>query len=261
MNSKEYIESGILELYVFGKLTDDEIAEVNQMATQQPEVKEEITAIERAVINLSYGIAPHLSAANFDKIKHQLLEKQKVIQMQTRTPWTQYMGWAAAAVFVLGMGVQFYKLNESNSIIDNLAVERTKLQESVVDLELKNKESDEVLAVLRDNGSVSVALAGQQVNPTAYAKAYYNKTTKAVYIDASGLPEPPKGMVYQVWALQLEPILTPTSIGLLDTYASSATKVIKVDNAEAPQAFGITLEPAGGSAGPTMEQLYTLGKV
>ena len=261
MNSKEYIESGILELYVFGKLTDEEMAEVSQMAIQHPEVKDEITAIERAVINLSYGIAPHLSAANFDKIRNQLLEKQKVVQIQTKTPWTQYMGWAAAAVFVLGMGIQFYKLNESNSIIDNLAVERTKLQESVVDLELKNKESDEVLAVLRDNGSVSVALAGQQVNPNAFAKAYYNKTTKAVYIDASGLPEPPKGMVYQVWALQLEPILTPTSIGLLDTYASSKTKVIKVDNAEAPQAFGITLEPAGGSAGPTMEQLYTLGKV
>ena len=261
MNSKEYIESGILELYVFGKLTDEEMAEVSQMAIQHPEVKDEITAIERAVINLSYGIAPHLSAANFDKIRNQLLEKQKVVQIQTKTPWTQYMGWAAAAVFVLGMGIQFYKLNESNSIIDNLAVERTKLQESVVDLELKNKESDEVLAVVRDNGSVSVALAGQQVNPNAFAKAYYNKTTKAVYIDASGLPEPPKGMVYQVWALQLEPILTPTSIGLLDTYASSKTKVIKVDNAEAPQAFGITLEPAGGSAGPTMEQLYTLGKV
>lgn len=261
MNSKEYIESGILELYVFGKLTDEEMAEVSQMATQYPEVQEEITAIERAVINLSYGIAPHLSAANFDKIRDQLIEKQKMVQLQPKKPLTQYMGWAAAAVFVLGMGVQFYKLNESNSIIDNLAVERTKLQESVVDLELKNKESDEVLAVLRDNGSVSVALAGQQVNPDAFAKAYYNKTTKAVYIDASGLPEPPKGMVYQVWALQLEPILTPTSIGLLDTYATSTTKVIKVDNAEAPQAFGITLEPAGGSAGPTMEQLYTLGKV
>lgn len=261
MNSKEYIESGILELYVFGKLTDAEMAEVSQMASQYPEVKDEITAIERAVINLSYGIAPHLSAANFDKIRNQLLDKQKVVQLQPKTPWTQYMGWVAAAVFVLGMGVQFYKLNESNSIINNLAVERTKLQESVVDLELKTKESDEVLAILRDNGSVSVALAGQQVNPNAFAKAYYNKTTKAVYIDASGLPEPPKGMVYQVWALQLEPILTPTSIGLLDTYATSTTKVIKVENAEAPQAFGITLEPAGGSAGPTMEQLYTLGKV
>ena len=94
-----------------------------------------------------------------------------------------------------------------------------------------------------------------------YAKAYYNKNTKEVYIDASGLPEPPKGMVYQVWSLQLEPVLTPTSIGLLDSYATSSTKVIKVENAESPQAFGITLEPAGGSASPTLEQLYTLGKV
>ena len=72
---------------------------------------------------------------------------------------------------------------------------------------------------------------------------------------------PPEGMVYQVWALQLEPVLTPTSIGLLETYAESTTKVIKVDNANEAQAFGITLEPAGGSPSPTLEQLYTLGKV
>ena len=88
-----------------------------------------------------------------------------------------------------------------------------------------------------------------------------DKNTKEVYIDASGLPTPPEGMVYQVWALKLEPVLTPTSIGLLDSYATSTTKVIKVENANEAQAFGITLEPAGGSAGPTMEQLYTLGKV
>ena len=238
MNSREYIESGILELYVFGKLSDEEIAEVNQMAAQYPEVKEEITAIEKAVINLSYGIAPHLSATNFEKIRNQLLEKQKVIQMKPKNAITQYMGWVAAAVFVLGMGIQFYKLNESNSAIDALSLEKSNLQESVVDLELKKKESESVLAVLRDTSNVAVALAGQQVAPNAYAKAYYNKNTKEVYIDASGLPT-----------------------GLLDSYATSTTKVIKVENANEAQAFGITLEPAGGSAGPTMEQLYTLGKV
>jgi hypothetical protein len=43
---------------------------------------------------------------------------------------------------------------------------------------------------------------------------YWNKV---VYVDAAGLPEPPKGMVYQVWALKLNP-LTPTSIGLLDKF-------------------------------------------
>lgn len=67
-------------------------------------------------------------------------------------------------------------------------------------------------------------------------------------------------MVYQVWALKLNP-LTPTSIGLLDNFDSNNQKIFAVDNAESAEAFGITLEPAGGSLTPTMEQLYTLGKV
>ena len=261
MNSREYIESGILELYVFGKLSDEEIAEVNQMATQYPEVREEIKAIESAVINLSHSIAPHLSATNFGKIRAELLGRSKVIEMKPKTNWAQYTGWVAAAVLVVGFGLQFYKLNQTNETLNNVSTEKNLLQESIVDLELKKKESEEVLAILRDTSNIAVALAGQQVAPEAFAKAYYNKTTKTVYIDASGLPEPPKGMVYQVWSLQLEPVLTPTSIGLLDSYATSSTKVIKVENAESPQAFGITLEPAGGSASPTLEQLYTLGKV
>ena len=261
MNSREYIESGILELYVFGKLSEEQIAEVNQMAAQYPEVKEEIKAIEKAVINLSYSVAPHLSATNFEKIRAELLGRNKVIEMKPRSNWAQYTGWIAAAVLVVGFGLQFYKLNQTNETLNNVSTEKNLLQESIVDLELKKKESEEVLAILRDTSNISITLAGQQVAPEAFAKAYYNKTTKTVYIDASGLPEPPKGMVYQVWSLQLEPVLTPTSIGLLDSYATSSTKVIKVENAESPQAFGITLEPAGGSASPTLEQLYTLGKV
>jgi hypothetical protein len=43
-----------------------------------------------------------------------------------------------------------------------------------------------------------VALGGQAVAPTSSAKVYWNKETELFYIDAAGLPEPPKGMVYQV---------------------------------------------------------------
>ena len=113
---------------------------------------------------------------------------------------------------------------------------------------------------MRDTKNTVVALGGQAVAPESSAKVYWNTETKAVYVDASGLPEPPKGMVYQVWALKLNP-LTPTSIGLLDNFKENAQKIFAVDNAAEAEAFGITLEPAGGSLTPTMEQLYTLGKV
>ncbi len=57
------------------------------------------------------------------------------------------------------------------------------------------------------------------------------------------------------------PQLTPTSIGLLVDFKGNNSKVFAVDKTSGAEAFGITLEPAGGSASPTMEQLYTLGKV
>jgi anti-sigma-K factor RskA len=63
-----------------------------------------------------------------------------------------------------------------------------------------------------------------------------------------------------VWALKLTP-LTPTSIGLLENFDANSQKMFAVNNIGEAEAFGITLEPAGGSLTPTMEQLYTLGKV
>jgi hypothetical protein len=52
---------------------------------------------------------------------------------------------------------------------------------------------------VRDVNNTVVALGGQAVAPESSAKVYWNKETQ-VYVDAAGLPEPPKGMVYQVWA-------------------------------------------------------------
>jgi hypothetical protein len=45
---------------------------------------------------------------------------------------------------------------------------------------------------------------------------YIGTRHKVVYVDASGCQNP-EGMVYQVWALKLDP-LTPTSIGLLENF-------------------------------------------
>ena len=152
----------------------------------------------------------------------------------------------------------YFQMNSSKSVLEN---QNKELQNSVTVLDAKKKASESILDVIRDQNNTVVALAGQAVSPTSFAKAYYNKQTKEVYIDAAGLPEPPKGKVYQIWALKLQPVLTPTSIGILENFTAEETRVFKVKNADGAEAFGITLEPAGGSASPTMDQLYTLGKV
>ena len=129
----------------------------------------------------------------------------------------------------------------------------------LADLQVKKTEDEKALAIVRDKYSTVIQLAGQQVAPDAYAKVYVNSNKKEIYVDLAGLPEPPEGKVYQIWALKLDP-LTPTSIGVIDN-KNANNGILQVENYDQAQAFGITLEPAGGSATPTLEQLYTLGKV
>lgn len=266
MNSREYIESGILELYVFGKLSEEEKLEVLQMAADNPAIRTEIAAIEQAVINLSYSVSPNISAETYDKIRQELLgDDPKIIHLKSKTNWSQYMGWAASVVILLGAAFMYLQMNDTMNEKINLELDKNKsdfdkMQKTIVTLEDKNKATETVLNIIRDKNNTVVTLGGQTVAPTATAKVYWNKATQTVYIDAEGLPEAPQGMVYQVWALKMNP-LTPTSIGLLEKATANTSKMYKVDNTAEAEAFGITLEPEGGSATPTMEQLYTLGKV
>ncbi|HEY1197060.1 anti-sigma factor [Flavobacterium sp.] len=262
MEAQEYIESGILELYVYGLLSEKENLEIAELAKKNPEVDQEIISIEKAVIALSSSFSPFHSVENFEKIKARLeLKHGKVVDMKPASNWSQYVGWAAAVLLLLGLGYQTLELTKTKEAISTVGNEKNKIQREYAFLDQQNKETEENLNIVRDIKNTGVTLGGQAVSPTSFAKVYWNQQTKTTYIDAAGLPTPPKGMVYQVWSLKLSPVLTPTSIGLLDNFEGNTQKIFAVSQTDSAEAFGITLEPAGGSPTPTMEQLYTLGKV
>jgi anti-sigma-K factor RskA len=260
MDIQGYIETGILELYVYGLLDENGNREVNEMAQQYPEIKQEIISIEQSIVNLSTSFSPYLSSENFSRIKAQLDIKYKVIDIKTKKYFPMYIGWAAAVLLLVAIGVQYIRLDEAGKQVAVSEIEKAKLQEQLVTSEIRNKATEDALTVIRDKNTSVITLGGQAVSPQSYAKVFYNKATATVYIDAKGLPEPPEGKVYQIWALKLNP-LTPTSIGLLDNFKTDEQRIFAMDKASAAEGFGITLEPAGGSQSPTMDQLYTLGKV
>ena len=261
MEVSDYIESAILELYVFGTLSESETEDVAKMAEKHPEIQEEIISIEKAVISLSYSMAPYLSASNYDRIRESLIEKHgKVVEMKPQNNIMSYIGWAAAVLLLVGIGWQYTQLDSAKNQIASVETQNDTLSKQLNLVKLNQTQTQSMLAVVRDQNNTVVALGGQAVSPESKAKVYWNQATQSVYVDAAGLPEPPEGFVYQVWALKLNP-LTPTSIGLLDNFKGNESRLFAVSNATEAEAFGITLEPAGGSVSPTLEQLYTLGKV
>lgn len=262
MDTAAYIASGILELYVFGLLTEEENKEIHALATQHNDIAVEIIEIEKAVINLSYAVSPRLSSENYQRIREKLIKKHasdNAIQLQSKRSITPYIGWAAAVILCIGLIFQYIKYNEATEQVRSATAQSSKFEQLLAAAEKRNTGKDHALAVLRNTDNNVIKLNGQEVSPKSFANVYINKSNKEIFVDVAGLPEAPEGKVYQVWALKLDP-LTPTSIGVINDKNENGG-IFKMDSYESPQAFGITLEPAGGSKSPTLEQLYTLGKV
>jgi len=265
MDIQEYISSGVLELYVYGALTETESREVSSTLKEYPEVRKEVEEIEVVLQKLSSAVAPNYNAeAILASIKQKLSNKSGSgvvhIDREKRTPWVSYIGWAASLLLLVGL---FFLLGDNNDLREQLNSEQirsAKMEQQIADARDDAEKTEELLAVLRDKDVSKIPLQGQNVDPQAYAAVYWNKRENTAYIDAKNLPEPPRGKVYQVWSLKLEP-LTPTSIGLLDEFTMDDNKIFALQNANESEAFGITLEPEGGSEAPTMNQLYVLGAV
>ncbi|TXD52521.1 MULTISPECIES: anti-sigma factor domain-containing protein [unclassified Polaribacter] len=256
MDNKEYIASGILELYVAGSLSEKENEEVSALIQENPELLAEVISIEKAIVQLT-AAAKKDATYSFNDIKNQLKDTETKVITFPKPNRKQYIGWAAA--FILGSTLLLSVL-QNNSLKEQLSAEKQQLEEQINKSSNSLADAEKLIEVFRDKDIISIPLAGQTVSPTSYAKVYWDKKTNSIYLDAKGLPEPPEGKVYQVWSLTLDP-LTPTSLGVLDTFTADVNKIFTISNANQSEAFGITLEPAGGSLSPNLEQLYTLGAV
>ena len=266
MDINAYIESGILELYVAGALSESENKEVYELMLKHPEILQEVLEIEAAIIKLTAATSRGTKSRILTVIKDKLLfskgsKDTKVVTMtKPKYNWLTYTGWAAA--IILGVGL-YWTLNQNKELESDLQtaeIQQSYLETQIADAKTDIEANKKLLSVLRDKDIISVPLGGQGNFANTYAKVYWNKDTNEIYLDAQGLPAPPPGKVYQVWSLKLSP-LTPTSLGTIDNFMQDENKIFEISNLNESEAFGITLEPAGGSESPTMEQLYTLGVV
>lgn len=264
MDIKAYIASGILELYVAGALSEKESQEVYALTQQYPEVLKEVKSIEASIIKLTAAASPKDVKHSFGAIKTHINSTKKDVKVipldKPKTNWFKYVGWAASLVLAAGL---LWVLNENKTLKEHIRIVETSKELLETQIENANNslaEAEKLVEVLRDRNIIEVPLDGQGNFANAFAKVYWDKNNNSIYLDAKELPDAPQGKVYQVWSLTLNP-LTPTSLGTIDDFNADDNKIFAITNTNASEAFGITLEPAGGSETPTMQQLYTLGVV
>jgi anti-sigma-K factor RskA len=104
--------------------------------------------------------------------------------------------------------------------------------------------------ILQSTDLVRANMKGQASAPNATGLALWSQG-KGMLFSATQLPALPAGRVYQLWTITGT---TATSAGLLTPDGNGAVRLELpvAANAARPDAFGLTIEPAGGSASPTL---------
>jgi anti-sigma-K factor RskA len=111
-------------------------------------------------------------------------------------------------------------------------------------------ELTQIVRIMQAPDLLRVDLKGQATASGAIGRAMWSRSGGLMFM-ADRLPPLPAGRVYQLWTITGT---AATSAGLLtpDANGSAAIRVNVPASAPRPDAFGVTIEPAGGSPAPTL---------
>lgn len=271
MNIREYIQSGIIETYVLGLADQEEIAQIESLRQQHPELDQAIKDFEREVENLAMNHAvaapPSVKQDIFNTLNlpkqnyHAGKENTGIEKTNTKKPKSirilTYVAAASTLLFVASLLLNIYtysKYKKLEARNQELATERSILYADNKNIQTKLNELNAGMNIMASPATIKVLLNGVPGKENNQAIVYWNKTTKEVYLQAKNLPVAPAGKQYQLWAMVDG---KPVDAGVLD----NCETICKLKNTERAQAFAITLEKAGGSPSPTLEQLYVMGNI
>ena len=261
MNIKEYISSGIVESYVLGLLTAQERFEFEKYCEAYPELKEARTAFELALEKqaMENSVAPpaHLK----QKIAAKIFDENKttpVIPIQTaRQGKFNWASFVAAASIILLVGSIWWIMNlknENDKLKDNNAALQNSLKTSQDSIAQIIAEANHI----QKEGMKMVGLNGTANSPKSFATVYWDTTSHDVYLLVNNLPKPASDEQYQLWALlKTNNQLQTIDLGMLQL-SQKPLQVYKMTNAQAAQAFAITLEKKDGNPDPNLQKIYVM---
>jgi anti-sigma-K factor RskA len=262
VNIKEYISSGILEAYVLGELSSQEIAEVERNLVAYPELKEELERVEEAHENLLMAVAVQPPAS----VKQKLFEKigepgeAKVVELKSEnvSMW-KFAAAASISVALISSVLAYNYWNKWQSASDELTALIAMNQRVAKDYNQVNKRLDELANDIKvmDNPAFSrVVMKGTEQAPEALASVYWNAGSQEVYLRIQNMKALATESQYQLWAIIDG---KPVDAGVFDPDQAGLIKMKNI--AAGATNFAVTIEPRGGKTSPSLETMQVIGAV
>jgi anti-sigma-K factor RskA len=119
---------------------------------------------------------------------------------------------------------------------------------------------NEKLASMASPETRTIALAGQEMSPSASARVFLDPTRRRAIVFFYNMPSNPGDKSYQLWIIRGDQP-KPQSAGVFDVTASGSA-TLSVDNLPVMteiRALAVTMEPRGGADQPTEKKFYVMG--
>jgi anti-sigma-K factor RskA len=278
---KAYIETGILELYVLGDISQTEKFQVEEMAEKYPEIKAELAEIERSLE--AYALANEVQPPDHlrDKVLNSLVTNfaldnsfptkgithtedetryanDNIVALPSAKPINFYKYAFAASMLALiasvfGLLALNSQLKESNEVIASLQTKNTSFANNV-------KYMENEITVLHDPEVKVLKLQGLPKVPGAQLTVAWSPKKKRVMINLEDmkLTANDKAHQYQLWAIVDG---KPVDLGVFDANKADTTGMKEMKSVANAVMFAVTLEKHGGVPSPTMSEMVVATKI
>jgi len=292
----EHIEQELFPFYALDALTPAERAEVEAYIAADPEAKSRLDALMNTTEKLPYDIEPISPAP---EVKANLMARiqadkqaQSAVPSAPSRPTPPSLSWAERlrrwygrvqthpalpalagvclllVVFAIGWSVSQSRQQATlQTQVANLSAEVAALRGEKDALQIQNaalrqqiEDQEQQLASYRQPGSITLAIGDATgSHPEATGTLTIDPATETAVFVAENLAQLGETQVYQLWLIRGE---TPVSAGLFNVDETGRGVLAGVTAVPGSfEAIGLTIEPAGGSPSPTLDQLILLGAV
>jgi anti-sigma-K factor RskA len=243
-NIQEYLDSGVIEMYVLDQLDDADRAEVERLAAQHPEIRQEIGEVEEALgtYHTLGGLTPpqHILGNILEATAPAALSVAS-LPARRSLPY----GWMAAASIGLAaaLGLWFSQQatqKQNQELQSALSAASAREQALIENKEFLQAELDQLR---KECLPELVVKAGEQ----AIAAVYWDKNQNRAHLDFLNLSDPGKDKQYQLWAFVNG---KPVSVGVVE-WEDIQKNMVSFSFQQKPELFAISLEKYGGSPVPT----------
>ena len=283
MNAQEYIDSGVLELYVLGTLSEEEEREVEKRAAEHPEIEAEIQAIQETLAqyalanpkepprDLRARVLDAIDAENDETARDEpaveggrpvAVEESRTVLPALGGPSRRGRYLLAASWILLGVSLAaavVFGLNwrSAEQQVVSLQGENAELAREVASLRDQVGHARQAMAMLGNPGFRIALMKGTAHAPQSQAVVYWHPGSKEVHVAPHNLPAPQPDKQYQLWAIHGNKRVDAGVLGAAGNDAG-IQRLKQVDSADA---FAVTLEPAGGRPAPSLDQIYAVGNL